>query len=466
LERQEGTEPDLELMILSGEEVRGFPLPAQGEITIGRGEQSMLRIDDPSVSRNHAVLRVGDTLVIEDLGSANGTVVRSKAGGGSQSSETLNLRHLVQRGAALSVGDCVVFGTTSVVVRHRPVAAVLDLTETSSGVVIRDPAMRLVYEHASLAARSPMNVLIFGETGVGKELLAHAIHAHSRRAAGPFVSINCATLTESLLESELFGYERGAFTGAHQARAGLFEAASGGTVFLDEVGELAASAQAKLLRAIEQRTVTRVGSNRERPIDVRFVAATNRDLEAASAEGRFRQDLFFRLNGFSLSVPPLRDRAQEIEPLAQTFVATSCRDVERAGLPALSAAVLEIFRRHRWPGNVRELRNAIGRAVALCVGDVLLPEHLPPSLLKAVESRPVAPPAETIPVAGPASSGANGATTLHAAKEAMEKQKIQEALDQCAGNQSRAARLLGISRGTLLARLDAFGIPRPRRQGD
>ncbi|HXT99742.1 MAG TPA: sigma 54-interacting transcriptional regulator [Polyangia bacterium] len=461
---REAPEPDLELMILSGEEVRSFALPAHGEITIGRGEQSLLRIDDPSVSRNHAILRVGKTLAIEDLGSANGTVVRSKAGGGSQSAETLNLRHLVQREAPLSVGDCVVFGTTSVVIRHRPVAAVLDLAETRTGVVVRDPAMRLVYEHASLAARSLLNVLIFGETGVGKELLAHAIHAHSRRAAGPFVSVNCAALTESLVESELFGYEKGAFTGAYQARAGLFEAASGGTVFLDEVGELAAGVQAKLLRAMEQRTVTRLGSNRERPIDVRFVAATNLELEAASVDGRFRQDLFFRLNGFSLSVPPLRERLQEIEPLAGIFVTTACRDVERSEPPVLSASVLEILCRHRWPGNVRELRNAIGRAVALCIGDVLLPEHLPPSILKAVETRH-APPAPEAPP-GPVSSRGNGVATLSEAKDVLEKRRIVEALDQFAGNQTRAARFLGISRGTLLARIDAFGIPRPRRNDD
>jgi two-component system response regulator AtoC len=457
---------DLELMILSGEEVRSFALPTQGNITIGRGEQSMLRIDDPSVSRNHAVLRIGATLVIEDLGSANGTVVRSKASSGEQSGETLNLRHLVKRDAVLSVGDCVLFGTTNVVVRHRPMAAVIDLAETDTGVVLRDPGMRVVYEHAALAARAQLNVLIFGETGVGKELLAHAIHGHSRRAAGPFVSVNCATLTETLVESELFGYEKGAFTGAHQPRAGLFEAACGGTVFLDEVGELGAGVQAKLLRAMEQRTVTRLGSNRERAIDVRFVAATNRDLEAASADGRFRPDLFFRLNGFSLSIPPLRERRGEIEPLARAFIATACRDVERATPPALSATAMEILRRYQWPGNVRELRNAIGRAVALCVGDVLLPEHLPPSLLKAVEIRSAALCADPSTCVAPARSSANGASTLQAAMDRVEKDKIMEALDQCGGNQTRAARVLGISRGTLLARIEAFGIPRPRRGAD
>jgi DNA-binding NtrC family response regulator len=456
-------ETDLELVIFSGDEVRPFALPREGSVTIGRGEQCVLRIDDPSVSRSHAVLRVGATLVVEDVGSANGTMVRSKAGGGSATGETLNVRHLLRREAALSVGDSILFGTTSVVLRHRPVVEVPDLSTGNPGVVVRDPAMLTIYEQAALAARSPMSVLILGETGVGKELLARAIHAHSRRASGPFLGVNCATLTESLQESELFGYEKGAFTGAHQARAGLFESASGGTVFLDEVGELAPGAQAKLLRVLEQRTVTRLGSTRERPVDVRFVAATNRDLEAESAARRFREDLFFRLNGIALLIPPLRDRPREIEPLARAFLAAACRDVERAELPALSAGALEILRRHRWPGNVRELRNAIGRAVVLCLGGTVLPEHLPPSLLKAVEAQPAAGVTAAIAIAPPADPGA-GPATLRSEVDALEKTKILDMLARCGGNQTQAARMLGISRGTLIARLNAFAITRPRKR--
>ena len=180
---------DLELLIFSGDDVRSFALPASGTVTIGRGEQSALRNDDPSVSRNHAVLRVADRLVVEDLGSANGTMVRGKVAPGSPSSETLNVRHLLKREATLSVGDSILFGTTSVVVRHKPTAEIPDLTGVNPGVVIRDPAMRAIYEQAALAARSPLNVLILGETGVGKEVLAHAIHAHSRRASGPFLGL-------------------------------------------------------------------------------------------------------------------------------------------------------------------------------------------------------------------------------------------------------------------------------------
>jgi DNA-binding NtrC family response regulator len=455
---------DLELLIFSGDDVRTFPLPRVGTVTIGRGEQNALRIDDPSVSRNHAVLHAEGQLRIEDLGSANGTLVRGKAGGSSAASETLNVRHLLKREASLAVGDSVLFGTTSVVLRHKPVVAALDLTAGQPGVIVRDSAMRVIYEQAALAARSPLSVLLLGETGAGKEVLARAIHAHSRRAAGPFLGVNCAALTESLQESELFGYEKGAFTGALQPRAGIFEAANGGTVFLDEVGELAQSTQAKLLRVLEDRTVTRLGTTRGRTVDVRFVAATNRDLEAESAAGRFRQDLFFRLNTISLLIPPLRERPGEIEPLARMFLAATCKEIERAPEPALSAAALDILRRHRWPGNVRELRNAVGRAAVMCLGDVVEPEHLPPSVLKAVEAGPG-------PGRGPAPAG-TGTTEPPAAGglrkeiDALEKARILDALDRAGGNQTRAARALGISRGTLIARLDEFGITRPRKRDD
>jgi len=453
---------DLELLVFAGDDVRSFSLPRAGGVTIGRGEQSALRIDDPSVSRNHAVLWVRDGLVVEDLGSANGTFVRSRAGAGSAASDTLNVRHLLKRDAPLSIGDSIIVGTTSVVVRHKPKADLPDLGGADPDVVVRDPAMRAIYQQAALAARSPLNVLILGETGVGKEVLSHAIHKHSRRANGPFLAFNCAALTETLQESELFGYEKGAFTGAQQARAGLFEAADGSTVFLDEIGELAPAAQAKLLRVIANRVVTRLGSTRERPVDVRFVAATNRDLEAETAAGRFRPDLYFRLNGFSLLIPPLRERPEEIEIFARLFLAAASREIDRTEPLTLAPATLEILRRHRWPGNVRELRNAIGRAVVLCLGEEVLPEHLPPALLKAVESQaPAAPPA---PASPPSASGAR--RPLPSEVEALEKTQILDALERCAGNQSRAARMLGISRGKLIARLDAFDITRPRKRED
>ena len=342
------------LVIFLGEEVRTFELPRDGAVTIGRAEDNQVRIDDPSVSREHAVLRVGDGLELEDLGGPNGTFLRERASAGG--SETLNIRQLRRRKVKLSVGDCVMFGTASAVVRHASSVPLPDLGTQAThgaGVVVQDAAMRALYEQASRAARSTISVLLFGETGVGKEVLARAIHAHSPRSAGPFMGINCASLSESLLESELFGSEKGAFTGAVQARAGLFEAANGGTVFLDEVGELPLATQAKLLRVLEERVVTRLGSTRPRPIDVRFVAATNRNIETEDTKQSFRRDLYFRLNGISLAIPPLRERPDEVELFARTFLASACRELELGEPLALSPRVIELLRAHAWPGNVR-----------------------------------------------------------------------------------------------------------------
>jgi transcriptional regulator with GAF, ATPase, and Fis domain len=456
-------ESDLELAIFSGDEVRTFPLPPRGLVTIGRSEQSAVRIDDPSVSRNHAVLEVGPQLSIRDLGSANGTMLRSKAGTASASGETLNVRHLLQREAALAVGDSILLGTTSVVLRHKAAVDVIDLTTVGPGVIVRDPIMRSIYEQAWLAARSPISVLILGETGVGKEVLARAIHTHSRRSDGPFLGINCAALTESLQESELFGYEKGAFTGAQQPRPGLFESANGGTVFLDEVGELSASAQAKLLRVLEERMVTRLGSNRARPVDVRFVAATNRDLEAESTTGRFRQDLFFRLNAMSLLVPPLRDRPQEIEPLAKMFLAAASKQVERVNPPNLSTGTLEVLRKYRWPGNVRELRNAIDRATVLCLDDTVLPEHLPAAVLRFVEAQSAsssgAPKSPVGPEqAAPVDQG--GGMSLQEATRRFQRQHLLAALEAGDWNAPEVARALGISRSQVYSLIRMFDLKR------
>jgi two-component system response regulator AtoC len=470
--------PSLQLVLFLGDQVRTFDLPPAGEVTIGRGETCGVRVDDPSVSRQHAVLRTGARLEIEDLGGANGIFLPSKplrAAG----SETLTMRQLVRRRSELGVGERVLLGTVSAVVRHAPVVDVPDLAASSGGdgVVVRDPAMRALYAQATLAARASISVLLLGETGVGKEVLARAIHAQSPRAAGPFMGINCAALAESLLEGELFGAEKGAYTGATSARAGLFEAANGGTVFLDEVGELPLPTQSKLLRVLEARVVTRLGSTRPRPIDVRFVAATNRDLGGDSGSGRFRPDLYFRLAGISLSIPPLRERPAELELLVAGFVRAACRDLDRPAPLAVSAEALDDLRRHAWPGNVRELRNVIERAVVLCGGNTILPEHLPASLLQGPAARaPVmAAPARNDVAAAPATPAGNavaatdasprpsGGADLQGEIRALERARIIEALDRCGGNQSRAAEALGISRRTLVSRLSEFGLPRPRK---
>ena len=444
------SERGYQLVVFSREEIRSFSLPRFGEVTIGRDEASTIHIVDPAVSRRHAVLRMGETLEIEDLGGANGTFVRHTppAAGTGNDTVQVSIRQLVGRKANLVVGDCLLLGTACVVFRHEPR---LELPDLAPGVLVRDRTMRTLYAEAARVARANINVLLLGETGVGKEVLARAIHAHSPRARGPFMGINCGALAESILESELFGSERGAFTGA-QARAGLFEAAEGGTVFLDEVGELPLGTQVKLLRVLEERVVTRLGSTRPRPIDVRILAATNRDAEADSRQGRLRPDLYFRLNGVALLIPPLRERPQEVEALAAAFLLAACRDLERVPSLAFSSAALDLLRRHAWPGNVRELRNAVERAAVMCTESTILPEHLPPSLLAAVQAR--------TPAAGSSAGGRDAAPNLQAEMRTLERSKILAALERCGGNQSEAARQLGMPRRTLVSRLADLGVKR------
>jgi DNA-binding NtrC family response regulator len=324
----------------------------------------------------------------------------------------------------------------------------------ASGAIERlEPIVRRV-------AAGMINVLVLGETGVGKDVLARRLHALSPRAAMPLLAINCGALTESLLESELFGHEKGAFTGALKTKVGLLESANGGTIFLDEVGEMPLATQVKLLRVLENREVTRVGALRPRAIDVRFIAATNRSLEADVAEGRFRRDLFFRLNGIALSLPPLRERVDEIAPLARTFAREACRAMGRADGPRIGEGALAILLSYQWPGNIRELRNVVERAVLLCEGAEIGHEHLPVEKMGPVVEPPPAPREVAAPVA-PSDRQARAAT-LPPSDDG--RQRIVEALDACAGNQSQAAKHLGISRATLIRRIAEFNIRRPRKR--
>jgi len=335
-------------------------------------------------------------------------------------------------------------------------------------------AMQDLYGMVERIAWSDISVLIFGETGVGKERLAEAVHRNSRRTAMPFLRLNCAALTETLLESELFGHEKGAFTGAQSAKTGLLESANGGTVFLDEVGDMPMTTQVKLLRVIEERKVRRVGALKPLPIDVRFVAATNRDLEQEVQRGAFRKDLFFRLNGISFVIPPLRERVGEIEGLSRLLVTDACKRLGRAKEPQLSPEVLALLQQYPWPGNIRELRNALERAVLLCTGDRLELSHLPAEKMSShfAARRSAHGPASTPPpiLAVPPASMLRGTplvpSELREQLAQAERQRIVEALSHCAGNQTEAAQALGISRRTLVKRLTAFNIPRPRkRQG-
>jgi DNA-binding NtrC family response regulator len=340
--------------------------------------------------------------------------------------------------------------------------ALLRGPETESGrePVLKSEVMQKLYRLADRAAGGRtasglINVLILGETGAGKEVLADWIHRRSPRAAGPLICINCAAISESLLESELFGYEKGAFTGATQTKPGLLEAAAGGTVFLDEIGDMPAGLQTKLLRALENHEVTRVGGLGARKIDVRFVAATNQDLEAAVARKTFRQDLYFRLNGISLTIPPLRERPDEIEALALRFIAAAAIAAKRRP-PKLSAEALQILTGYAWPGNIRELRNVVERAMVLCEDAEITPEHLPLDKLRVSHEAPrVTPSGMTAAAAAPADPSLTPS-------EAAERQQILDLLAASGGNQTRVAKKLGIARGTLIERLKRYGIKRPQ----
>ncbi len=433
-------------------------LPMQGAVRIGRAEGCDLRLDDASVSRTHATLHLDEEVVIEDMGGSNGTALRRSAPS-RRAAETENLIKLKRERAALTVGDRILLGTVQLVlVKAEDDAGRLE----PATKVERDPAMVTVYAQAERAAKAPISVLIHGETGAGKDVLARFVHARSPRADAPFLAINCAALPENLLEAELFGNEKGAFTGAAQARAGLLESAEHGTVFLDEVGEIPLATQAKLLRVVEDRKVMRVGGRTPRVIDVRFVAATNRDLQQQSQTGRFREDLYFRLNGITLTVPPLRERRREVEGLARGFLSAACDGMGRKAL-SLAPQTLELLKRHRWPGNVRELKNVIERAALFCDDDEVLPEHLPDAL------RVGAIPAVVQPTPAPVEQGAEQGsleTTLQRLDEErreLEREKIRRALAESAGNQKRAAELLGISRRTLVNRLNELDLPRPRK---
>jgi transcriptional regulator with PAS, ATPase and Fis domain len=415
-------------------------LPARGALVIGRGSGVDVDIDEPRASRRHARLSVGDALTIEDLGSANGTRVRGK-------------KLAAGEPMAIAPGEAITIGALVLMVQQdrtasRAPAAPPQPPERDNALTIPsvDPAMEEVYALARRAATGTIGVVILGETGVGKEVLARAIHDGSPRFEAPFVSLNCAALSESLLESELFGHEKGAFTGAAQAKEGLLETAPGGTVFLDEVGELPLALQAKLLRVIEARELVRVGGVRARKIDVRFLAATNRDIEAEVARGAFRADLYYRLNGMTLTIPPLRERPADVPVLARHFASTLAHAAGHAHAPELSDEALAALAAYDWPGNVRELRNVIERALLVAEGGAIGPAQL------ALPKRPAA-------------ARKRGDSRAPAAAAApSEKERIRAALAACAGNQSRAAKELGISRKVLLARLDKYGLARPRKK--
>ena len=537
------------------------PLAHGATVSIGRSSRCDVTIDDVSISRRHAVLRVGSTVTIEDVGSANGVrvhgtrisanqptkieigqpfgigtltvllqprsvrqrrvwsaedfrvrlaeecaradrsggafaVVLLRSDGASAAStrvedvldDALRESDVVGSNAAtneyevllvdtppasaaevtrrldsklaersiraqLTVACCPRDGQTpqQLVERLRGPAPVAAAAPTDD-IVVADDQMQGLHRMVQQVGGSKLGVLLLGETGVGKEVFARAVHRASPRAAGAFVEINCAALTESLLESELFGHEKGAFTSATSAKPGLIESADGGTLFLDEIGDMPLSTQVKLLRVIESSQLRRVGALKPRTFDVRFVAATNSDIEAQVASGAFRRDLFFRLNGVTIMIPPLRERLAELEPLAAMFVRAAATTQP---LPVISGDALELLRSYSWPGNVRELKHMMERAVLLCGGAVIEPEHFPVEKMRAVP-----PPA-------PASSEHVETAEIPRVRSIPkqdEEQAIIQALDRAGGNQTAAARLLGMSRRTLVNRLNDYtSVHRPRK---
>ncbi|MBA3395010.1 MAG: sigma 54-interacting transcriptional regulator [Deltaproteobacteria bacterium] len=326
-------------------------------------------------------------------------------------------------------------------------------------VVVADPAMSRVYGLIERLAKTDLTVLVYGETGTGKELASTALHRWSARAEGPLVSLNCAAITESIVERELFGHEKGAFTGALTTRPGLLEAANQGTVFLDEIGELSQSVQAKLLRVIETRRLTRLGDVKERDVDIRIVAATNRDLEAAVEAGTFRRDLYFRLCGATLWLPPLRDRRRELPLLAQRFLLAACTNLERAPL-SLSSAALHALSSYDWPGNVRELKNVIDYIAATMSEDVIQAEDVLARLRPSKGSdRPVDKPGVADATALPPADGTERKfRPLEEEIRDLEKRRIEEALAAFGGNQTRAAEAIAMPLRTFVNKMRQYNL--------
>ena len=431
-------QPDT-LLVAGKGQLRTFVLDKR-EVVVGRDPDCDIAIDDPALSRRHFVLRLGPPITVQDLGSKNGIQVR---GALHRSDEPVELA----TGESVQVGgfSCLVMSSTTAV------------PSTSSRaqhelLLVTDPTPNAVSQTIIDVATSGINVLVLGESGVGKDVLAETLHTLSRRT-GPLQRINCAALAEQLLESELFGHEKGAFTGATHARPGLLEAAHGGTVFLDEIGEISLSTQARLLRAIETREIIRLGATRSTAIDVRFICATNRELAREVADRRFRHDLYFRIDGITLRIPPLRERRSMIARLATTFA-------ERAGATSLTTETVAQLEAHDWPGNVRELKAVIERAALLARGQPIRPKHL--------TFTPQAQPSTPAPVAAPAPAPSAAPTAAPTtigdldADQLADRERIVAALEACAQNQTRAAAKLGISRTALVTKLRIYRIPRPR----
>ena len=357
---------------------------------------------------------------------------------------------------AVSVDPAVVLRLVErAVERHRVVAEHLSLKEEAavrqgvSRIVGRDPALIQVLSNVERAARTEATVLLEGKSGTGKELFARTLHAFSRRADGPFVAINCAAIPKNLLESELFGHEKGAFTGAVARKLGKFEVAHGGTLFLDEIGDLPVALQPKILRAVETLSFERIGATKSLQVDVRLVAATNRDLRACVATGAFREDLFFRLSVFPIQIPPLCERSADVPLLARFFIEKFSAELKKPP-PTLSQTAEDRLISYSWPGNVRELQNCIERAVVLCDESEIQPQHL--DLGSGQVPVPTVDPWDAIDLSG------SLADASHRVLTEVEQRKILQALHEAGSNTGRAADALRISHRALMVKMQEYGI--------
>lgn len=352
-----------------------------------------------------------------------------------------------------------------------PVALPVGDTKSSKGdqFVGRSPQMLEVFKAIGRVAAENVNVLIRGESGTGKELVARAIYQHSPRSKESFMAVNCAALTETLLESELFGYEKGAFTGADRQRIGKFEQCNGGTIFLDEVGDMSQLTQGKVLRLLQEQKFERVGGNKTIETDVRIIAATNRNLESMVKAGSFREDLFYRLNGMTISLPPLRERGNDIALLVEHYLNEACYEMGRTETEGISSEALELMIQYNWPGNVRELQSVVRQSLLKSTSPIIVPSFLPDELSRRFNSQAALLESQNevdgddLPLADLRlfvdQRLANQSTDLYSETlEAMERYLLTRVLNETGGNQTRAAEILGITRGKIRDRIAQFGI--------
>lgn len=409
--------------------VQTISLSDRRAIVFGRGVDADVVVSDPSLCERHARMRrVGGHLVVEDLESRSGIEVRGER---------------VTR-AELRVGEALLAGDVEIHVLDAPNEETSSRDTSEDGVVIASDVMRALHARLDRVAEAPVSVLLLGETGVGKEVVARSIHARSALANAPFLAVNCGAIPKDLIESTLFGHEKGAFTGATERRAGVFEAAGPGYVFLDEVGELRPQTQVALLRVLDTRRVTAVGAHEERAVDCRIIAATHRDLEAMVARGEFREDLLWRLRGIAFEIPPLRERKSEIRPLALEFLADANTRFPNGRVKTISEEVMTMLESLEWRGNVRELKNAIESAVVIGSGPAMCADDLPSRVL----DRPS--------VDGPTDLDAS--ENLKTRTAAFEANCIRAALEATNGNQTEAAKRLGIAVRTLVDKIKKHGL--------